>query len=63
MMYHYWKRGRIRPSVIYNMPNGEQVFIRAFFEQEIEDETDLFKRFNGKPTCPYIIEMLGMMRR
>lgn len=37
MMYHNWTRHGIRPSVIYSMPPGERLLIRAFFERERED--------------------------
>ena len=31
MMYYYWKHGRIRPSVFYQMPRGELTVLQAFF--------------------------------
>jgi hypothetical protein len=37
MMYYYWKNGRVRPSVFYNMAKGEQLVIRAFYELEIKE--------------------------
>ena len=49
MMYYYWKNKGIRPSVFYNMPEGEKTVLRAFFEQEIED----MKR--ETPVCPFLI--------
>ena len=30
MMYYYWTRHGIRPSVFYGMPPGERLVIRAF---------------------------------
>lgn len=44
MMYYYWRHGRVRPSVFYNMAAGEKMVIRAFFEQEIEDRNKENKR-------------------
>lgn len=37
MLYYYWSRRGIRPSEIYNMPPGEQLLIRAFYEYEREE--------------------------
>lgn len=38
MMYYYWSRKGIRPSVFYNMSAGERIVIRAFFEEEIKEK-------------------------
>ncbi len=37
MLYYYWTRHGIRPSVIYNLPPGELLVIRAFYEHEREE--------------------------
>jgi hypothetical protein len=31
---YYWTRHGIRPSVLFNMPMGERLVIRAFYEHE-----------------------------
>jgi hypothetical protein len=36
MMYYYWTRHGIRPSVFFNMPIGERIVIRGFYEHERE---------------------------
>lgn len=36
MMYYYWNKNGMRPSVFYNMSQGEKLVVRAFFEYEIE---------------------------
>jgi hypothetical protein len=37
MMYYYWTRHGIRPSVLFNMPLGERQIIRAFYEHERDE--------------------------
>lgn len=48
MMYHYWNKFGMRPSVFYNMPLGEKIVIRAFFENEIKEGADNYKG------CPFL---------
>lgn len=48
MMYYYWSRKGVRPSVFYNMPQGEKTVIRAFYEHEIKE-----KDTNGN-MCPLL---------
>lgn len=43
MLYYYWSRRGIRPSEIYNMPPGEQLLIRAFYQHEQEERERLMK--------------------
>lgn len=43
MMYYYWSRKGIRPSVFYNMSPGEQIVVRAFFEEEIKEKERMGK--------------------
>lgn len=43
MLYYYWTTKGIRPSVFTEMPYGEKLAIRAFYEKEI---ADLKKRFS-----------------
>ena len=52
MMFYYWKRRGIRPSVFYAMPRGELTVIQAFYEQEIEEHNEAVKRSEGKAVCP-----------
>jgi hypothetical protein len=59
MMYYYWTRHGIRPSVFYGMPPGERLVIRAFFEHEREDIEDVLKSSrNVFPT----VDILQMRR-
>lgn len=43
-MYYYWKTKGILPSVLYNLPYGEKVVIRAFYEKEMSE--------GGSLNCP-----------
>jgi hypothetical protein len=43
MLFYYWKRHGILPSVLFNLPIGEKLVIRAFYEQEIEDTQKVVK--------------------
>jgi len=43
MLYYYWSRRGIRPSDIHNMPPGEQLLVRAFFEYEMDEREKLAK--------------------
>lgn len=47
MMYWYWKKKGIRPSVFYQIPYGELTIIRAFYELEIEEENEKIKALSG----------------
>jgi hypothetical protein len=38
MLYHYWIRHGILPSVLYNLPVGEKIVLRAFYEHEMEEK-------------------------
>jgi hypothetical protein len=51
MMYWYWKKKGIRPSVFYQIPYGELTIIRAFYELEVEEENEKIKALSGMP-CP-----------
>ena len=53
MLYYYWTRHGIRPSVIYTMPPGERMLVRAFYEYEREDVNELIKD-RGKDVFPVI---------
>ncbi|MDL2301128.1 hypothetical protein LJC58_02110 [Lachnospiraceae bacterium OttesenSCG-928-D06] len=44
MMYYYWKHGRVRPSVLYQMPKGELTVIQAFYERELQENSELISR-------------------
>lgn len=44
MMYYYWKTKGIRPSEFYNMPYGEKIVIKAFYELEIDEKENLIKK-------------------
>lgn len=58
-MYYYWTRHGIRPSVIFGMPPGERLMIRAFFEYEREDiEKALKSSRNVFPT----VDILNLRR-
>lgn len=41
MMYWYWVRKGIRPSVFYSMPKGELTVIQAFYEKELDEYKSL----------------------
>lgn len=49
MMYYYWSRKGIRPSVFHNMSPGELTVVQAFYEKEIEEKNKLAN--SGQP-CP-----------
>lgn len=55
MMYYYWKHGRIRPSVFYQMPRGELTVLQAFFEKEVEEHNELVKGVDGKGVLPVVV--------
>ena len=44
MLYYYWTRHGIRPSVLYNMLPGERMVIRAFYENERADTEMILKK-------------------
>lgn len=44
MMYYYWTRHGIRPSVLYQMPPGERLLIRAFYEYDREQVEEALKK-------------------
>ena len=52
MMYYYWKRKGISPSVFYAMPKGELTVVQAFYEQEIAERNEVIKQAQGKAVCP-----------
>lgn len=52
MMYYYWKHGRIRPSVFYQMPRGELIVLQAFYEKEVEERNEQIRKAKGKAICP-----------
>lgn len=51
MMYYYWSRKGIRPSVFHSMPIGEKTVIMAFYQLEIEQK----KKFVDKGADPSIL--------
>ena len=55
MMYYYWKKSNIRPSVFYSMPKGELTVLQAFFEKEVEEHNELIKSTEGKGVLPVAI--------
>lgn len=55
MMHYYWVKHGIRPSVFYNMPKGEQLVIRAFFERELEEREETFRELKDTPVYPVSI--------
>ena len=59
MMYYYWTRHGIRPSVLFNMPMGERLVIRAFFEHEREEVNRALKV--QKNIMP-VVDLLQMAR-
>ena len=52
MMYYYWTKKAVRPSVLYNMPKGELLVVQAFFERELEERAETIKNAEGKAVCP-----------
>jgi hypothetical protein len=42
MLYYYWVTKGIRPSVLANVPCGEKLIIRAFYEKEIDEQKKRF---------------------
>ncbi|MBD8500742.1 MULTISPECIES: hypothetical protein [Paenibacillus] len=46
MLYYYWSRKGIRPSIIQSMSAGERHLIRAFFEMELEERHKAAKTGN-----------------
>ncbi|WP_157857741.1 hypothetical protein [Gottschalkia purinilytica] len=52
MMYYYWTRKGVRPSLFYNMREEEKIVIRAFYELEIEEIQERTK--NGF-VCPQVL--------
>jgi hypothetical protein len=52
MMYWYWKKKGIRPSVFYSMPRGELTVIQAFHIKEVEEHNEVMKQAEGKAVCP-----------
>lgn len=50
-MYYYWSRKGIRPSEIYNMPFGERLVVRAFYEEEIREKERIAK---AGAACPVL---------
>lgn len=59
-MYYYWTRHAIRPSVFYNMLPGEKLMIRAFYEQERQEVSDIMKE-GGSKVFP-VVDILQMNR-
>ena len=55
MLYHYWKRHGILPSVLYNLPIGEKIVLRAFYEREMEEK---YKAIRTGKVFP-VIDMIG----
>lgn len=58
-MYYYWTRHGIRPSVLFNMPLGERLMVRAFYEREREEIERTVK--TQKQVFP-VIDVLQMAR-
>lgn len=50
MMYYFWKTKGLRPSVFWNMPAGEKIVLRAFYEYETTKDTQ-----KGH-SCPFFTE-------
>ena len=48
MMYFYWTRKGIRPSFFYELPQGELALIRAFYEEYIDEITDMATNIDMK---------------
>lgn len=59
MMYYYWTRHGIRPSVFWAMPPGERLVIRAFFEHEREEIT---RNLKGQKNVFPVIDVMQMVR-
>lgn len=59
MMYYYWTRHGIRPSVLFNMPMGERLVIRAFFEHE---RGEINKALKGQKNIMPVVDLLQMAR-
>lgn len=59
MMYYYWTRHGIRPSVFWAMPPGERLVIRAFFEHEREEIT---RNLKGQKNVFPVIDVMQMAR-
>jgi hypothetical protein len=59
MMYYYWTRHGIRPSVLFHMPLGERVMIRAFYEHEREEIDRALK--SQKSIMP-VVDLLQLAR-
>ena len=59
MMYYYWTRHGIRPSVLFNMPIGERLVIRAFFEHE---RSEVNKALKGQKNIMPVVDLLQMAR-
>ena len=54
MLFHYWKRHGILPSVLFNLPIGEKIVLRAFFEQEMEDRQKILRAGKVFPTLDVV---------
>ncbi|WP_167336430.1 hypothetical protein [Paenibacillus tyrfis] len=52
MLYYYWSRKGIRPSVIHNLPPGEYTLIRAFYEYEHEEREKVYASGKVWPFIP-----------
>lgn len=48
-MYYYWKKKGIKPSVFYEMPKGELLIIKSFYEEEMKELEKLNK---SGAACP-----------
>lgn len=55
MMYWYWTKKGIRPSVFYSMPRGELRLIQAFFELEMEEDVKRREMAAGGKFMPVIV--------
>ena len=58
-MYYYWTRHGIRPSVLFNMPMGERLVIRAFFEHEREE---VYRALKSQKNIMPVVDLLQMAR-
>lgn len=47
MMYLLFVRHNVKPSDWYGMGPGEQIILRAFILQEIEEENNLHDKMNS----------------
>lgn len=52
MMYYYWTRKGIRPSVFTDMPERERLAIRAFYELELDE---IKERKEAGARCPQLL--------